>query len=218
MSTPVPHGAAADAMAPETRLKASRQALRAAMLPPPPDASGSAPAPAPQGTSLPARVGTLLSHPVLAAVRDGVRRWWHKRAWRPAVIIGAEVARKSMVPLARRHPARLLGGAMLAGAVLSRIGPWKWIARRTAPALLASILPSLAMRLAPRIPLSTLLQAAGLSPAPAPAPASAKKASHPTVAAALPPTPVVRVPAPVPSVVAAAQAAATSPRSDASGR
>lgn len=207
MSTPVPRGAVADAMEPETRLKASRQALRAAMLPPPPGPADPAP---PPGTSLPARVGTLLSHPLLAALRDGVRRWWHKRAWRPAVVVGAEVVKKSMVPLARRHPARLLGGAMLAGAVLSRIGPWKWIAKRAAPALLASVLPSLVMRLAPHVPLSSLLSATGLSSAPPPPPPSGTPRHAPPLPS--------RVPTPVPAPAStAAQPAATRPASGAPG-
>ncbi len=161
MSTDTSGGTAATQASPEARLKASREAMRTAMLPPPPGTT----APATAGSSLPSKVGTLLSHPVVSTLREAVRHWWLKHPWRPVIVIGADAASKAMVPLARRHPGRLVGGAMLAGAVLSRLKPWKWILASIAPSLLASILPTLLSRLATRVPLPTLLKVAGLSPA-----------------------------------------------------
>lgn len=187
MSTDALRGNARSPASPEARLEASRQAMRAAMLPRPADPAGRPPAAV---SSLPGPLDRLLSHPVLAVLRDGVRRWWHKRPWRPVVVIGAEVASKAMVPLARRHPGRLIGGAMLAGALLSRLKPWKWIAKSIAPALLASLVPVIVSRLSDRIQLSTLLQAVGLGPAPAPAPAPARAA----VPAPVPPAPMPPAP------------------------
>lgn len=165
--TPRSTGAAAAASSDgEARLQASRAALRTAMLPRSPDAAADAGRP-PSKTGLPARVGALLSHPVVETLRDTVRQWWYNHPWRPAITVGVEAGSRMMVPLARRHPGRLLAGAMVAGAVLSRVKPWKWIVASVAPSLLASMLPSLLSRIASRVPPSTLLRLVGGSSEPA---------------------------------------------------
>jgi len=154
---------AASLLPPETRLESSRLALRAAMTPPPPEAK-------PVGGSLIDKlrvvppVNALLSHPVVSTARDTLRQWWLAHPWRPLLTVGVEAGKQAVVPLARRHPVRLLGAAMLGGALLSRWRPWKWIIASAAPALAASLLPTLISRAATRIPLSALLRIVGSSP------------------------------------------------------
>lgn len=150
------------ALPPEARLAASRLALRTAMLP--------EPVVAPLGTSRPlidklgplgAPVASVLSHPVVATVRDTIEQWWRNHPWRPVLTVAGEAAKQTMVPMARQHPARVLGVAVIAGAVLSRWRAWKWLLASTVPALLASMLPTMISKAAARLPLSTLLKLVG---------------------------------------------------------
>ena len=147
---------------PQQRLEASRTSLRVAMQPHAP-ATASGP---PRGLIgrlklASSSVDGVLTHPVVETLRDTVRHWWTRHPWRPAIIVGLEAANQLAVPVARKHPLRLLGAAMLAGAILSRLKPWKWLLKSTAPALVASMLPALVSRLATRIPVSTLIRAFG---------------------------------------------------------
>lgn len=147
---------------PDRRLEASRLALRAAMTPPPPVVK-------PAGSSLVDKlrvvppVNSLLSHPAVATARDTLRQWWTAHPWRPLLAVGVEAGKQAIVPLARRHPARLIGAAMVGGALLSRWRPWKWLIVSAAPAVAASLLPTLLSRAATRIPLSALLKIVGAS-------------------------------------------------------
>lgn len=153
---------AAQALPPETRLAASRLALRTAMLPEPVVASPSTGRPLIDKLGpLSTPVASVLSHPVVSTVRDTVEQWWRNHPWRPVLTVAAEAAKQTMVPMARQHPGRVLGVALLAGAVLSRWRPWKWLLASTVPALLASMLPTLLSKAATRIPLSTLLKLVG---------------------------------------------------------
>jgi hypothetical protein len=150
---------------PEARLQSSRAALRTAMLPQPSRPGQVAGQPLAAKPALPLGVDALLAHPVVQTARDTVRQWWRTHPLRPVITVGVEAASQMMVPLARRHPGRLLAGAMLAGALLSRWRPWKWIIVSAVPPLLASMLPTLISRLATRIPVSTLLKLVGSSAA-----------------------------------------------------
>ena len=56
----------------------------------------------------------------------------------------------------------VLAVAMLGGAILSRLKPWKWILVSAGPTLALSMLPTLMSRLAARhLPVSTLIKAFG---------------------------------------------------------
>lgn len=147
---------------PETRLESSRLALRAAMTPPPTTAKPASGALVDKLRAVPP-LDALLSHPAVSTARDTLRQWWLAHPWRPLLTVGIEAGKQAVMPLARRHPMRLLGAAMLGGAVLSRWRPWKWIIASAAPALAASLLPTLISRAATRIPLSALLKIVGSS-------------------------------------------------------
>ena len=161
---PASVGTAAVQAAPETRLAASRLAMRVAMLP---DRPGSPP----RSKALIDRLGlatpvqTLVANPVVATLRDTVEQWWRTHPWRPFVLVGVEAAGQAMVPIARKHPMRVVGVAMLGGAVLSRWTPWKWILASTVPTVAVSMLPTLLSRVATRLPLSLLLKLVGSPPA-----------------------------------------------------
>lgn len=172
---------------PETRLAASRLALRAAMVPPPPQPGTAKPAALLDKLRVAPPIDALLSNPTVASVRETVEQWWRTHPWRPVVTVGFEAGKQAIVPLARRHPVRLLGAAALAGAVLTRWRPWKWIIASAAPALLASMLPTLLSRAATRIPLAALLRIAGITPRARQVPASVRAAPRATTTVASPP-------------------------------
>ena len=116
-------------------------------------------------SALPPAVEGLMAHPVVSLLKDTVRTWWASHPWRPFVAVGGVAAKEMMVPLARQHPGRLLGGAMLAGALLSRWRPWKWLLVGVGPAVVASMLPTLISNLATRLPMAALLKAVGMGSA-----------------------------------------------------
>ncbi len=70
--------------------------------------------------------------PGTSEIIDALSAWW---------------AQATLRPLAQRHPIGLVAGALVAGAVLAWIRPWRWLFRPTlintlGPALLTSILAS----------------------------------------------------------------------------
>ena len=146
---------------PQQRLEASRASLRVAMTPDP-----SLPAAKKAGLlgklGLGASLDGALSHPLVATLRDTATQWWANHPWRPVIVVGLEAANQLAIPVARKHPLRLLGVAMLGGAILSRLKPWKWILLSAGPTLALSMLPTLISRLAARyLPVSTLIKAFG---------------------------------------------------------
>lgn len=152
----------ASLLPPDQRLEASRAALRLAMQTKRGAATATGAPPTGRLGSIGAALGGVTGHPVIATLRDTVRQWWLTHPWRPALIIGAEAANQLAVPIARRHPLRLLAVALAAGAVLSRLKPWKWIVVGLGPTLFVSMLPTLISRIVARyLPVATLLKAYG---------------------------------------------------------
>lgn len=154
-------------LAPKARLDASRAALRLAMLPEVPAAVNTSQRPGGESL-LSSPINALRRNPLVSTVLDTARQWWATRSWRPIVSVGIEAASQMVVPMARRYPGRVVAIVMVGGALLSRWRTWKWIVVTTVPALAASLVPTLISRLASRLPLSTLLNLAGLSSTTAP--------------------------------------------------
>ena len=163
--SPMPDAArkAATLLPPQQRLEASRASLRVAMHPEPAlPPSGPRKSGILDKVGLGASVDGALSHPVVATLRETATHWWTKHPWRPVIVVGLEALNQLAVPVARKHPLRLLAVAMLGGAILSRLKPWKWILVSAGPTLALSMLPTLMSRLAARyLPVSTLIKAFG---------------------------------------------------------
>lgn len=66
-------------------------------------------------------------------------------------------ARHALGVAAEQHPLALVGGALLAGAVLARVRPWRWLLR---PALVAGIASQVTARLIDNMSGPRLMQAA----------------------------------------------------------
>jgi len=105
------------------RLEASRDRLRRAMSRP--------------GKNLGVELGV-----------EGLSAWWAHSPLRTAAQVAAESADGWARPMAQRHPLRLVGGALLAGGLVSALRPWRWLPQRAiwaalGPPLLARALAGL---------------------------------------------------------------------------
>ena len=67
-----------------------------------------------------------------------LRNWWHQHPLRGALTLSAGAAEVLVQPVAQKHPLALMLGSALAGAVLFRTRPWRWV---PASALLTGLLP-----------------------------------------------------------------------------
>ena len=86
------------------------------------------------------------------SVAETVGSWWTHHPLRLAASVAAEGVGAIARPLAQRHALLLVLGATLAGGLLVRSRPWRWIVK---PALFAGLLPQLATRLVARLPPSS---------------------------------------------------------------
>ena len=99
-----------------------------------------------------AGLALLRQMPLTRIVTDTVGSWWTHHPLRLAASVAAEGVGAIARPLAQRHALLLVLGATLAGGLLVRSRPWRWIVK---PALFAGLLPQLATRLVARLPPSS---------------------------------------------------------------
>lgn len=144
---------------PQVRVDASRAALRhwidrtyhpERLQPDEPDADGDHNAEAPPGE--PAWLGVIVDSlsdvPVASVAARYLRRWWARHPLRATAALASDAGRDLLGPAAMKHPWLLLGGAALAGAVVTRLRPWRFVrgsavmALLVPPISLASVLAS----------------------------------------------------------------------------
>lgn len=142
-------------LSPQARLGASRVALQQWMirtyhperLAPNPDTAAHGPV---RGNDtnpddppwLSALVDSLSDVPIGAVAARYLRRWWRRHPLRATAELGDELGRELLAPAAEKHPWLLLGGAVVVGALLSRLKPWRWM---SGSAILSSILPPISI-------------------------------------------------------------------------
>jgi hypothetical protein len=78
----------------------------------------------------------LSQHPLAALTIDALTERWARHPLHTSVQLAEVAANQTIAPLVRRHPVLVLGSAAVAGALLVRARPWRWLLR---PALLAGI-------------------------------------------------------------------------------
>jgi hypothetical protein len=83
----------------------------------------------------------LSGHPLAAFTIDALTDRWARHPLHATVQMAEVAAAETVAPLVRRHPALVLGGAAVAGALLVRARPWRWLLR---PALVAGLASQLA--------------------------------------------------------------------------
>jgi hypothetical protein len=113
---------------------------------------------------LSALVDSLSDVPIGAVAARYLRRWWRRHPLRATAELGNELGRELLAPAAAKHPWLVLGGAVAAGVLLSRLKPWRWL---SGTAILSSLVPpiSLASLLAS---VTAMFQSAPAEPASAP--------------------------------------------------
>ena len=91
---------------------------------------------------LSALVESLSDVPIGRVAARYLRRWWRRHPLRATAELGDQLGRELLTPAAEKHPWLLLGGAVIAGALLSRLRPWRWVSGST---LLTHLLPPLSL-------------------------------------------------------------------------
>ena len=142
-------------LSPQARLDASRAALQHWMVRTyHPERLAPAPDPADQGPVRPddadrgdppwlsALVDSLSDVPIGAVAARYLRRWWRRHPLRATAELGEELGRELLGPAAEKHPWLVLGGAVVAGALLSRLRPWRWV---SGTAILSSLVPPISI-------------------------------------------------------------------------
>ena len=129
MSTPIPPATTAPkpALSPVERLALSRLAMGEVLL-----AAAIAAAPSPGESSMAGAAGAawraaLHNWPGAELLVGVLRDWWDQHPAQALLSAVAQAAQAALRPLARRHPFALMAGAALAGAVLARTRPWRWL-------------------------------------------------------------------------------------------
>ncbi|MFN0186743.1 MAG: hypothetical protein ACKVQR_23265 [Aquabacterium sp.] len=74
--------------------------------------------------------------PAAGIVIDGVQDWWSRHPLNATAHLALVAVRGLVQPLAQRHPWALVLGAAVAGALLVRSRPWRWLLK---PALLGGL-------------------------------------------------------------------------------
>ena len=138
----------------EQRLKVSRERMRLAMVTPSRPARASF-TPGDSGIGKPTGPSWWehLKHVRGAAVIiETLENWWRRSPWRTPVLVAAEASRTLVQPIARKQPIALVAAALVAGAAVGWLRPWRWIIK---PALFASIAPQLARRVVSNLPIES---------------------------------------------------------------
>ena len=105
-------------------------------------------APRAGGGGLPRWLERLRGHPLAALAVDALTDRWRDHPLATSLRVAEVAAAETVAPLVRRHPAVLLGASALAGALLIRARPWRWLLR---PALLGGIASQLVSQLVDRL-------------------------------------------------------------------
>ncbi|MEF7614624.1 hypothetical protein V4F39_11950 [Aquincola sp. MAHUQ-54] len=96
----------------------------------------------------------LKEHPVAAAVYDAVTNWWKSHPVHAFGVIAGAAARDAAGPLVRRYPLAMVCAALVAGAIVVRIKPWRFVLKS---ALFAGLASQVASRLVSAVPLDTVV-------------------------------------------------------------
>ena len=100
------------------------------------------------GAGLSGWLQKLRGQPLAALAIDALTDRWSRHPLHTTVRVAEAAARETIAPLVRRHPAAVLGASAVAGALLVRAKPWRWLAR---PALLTGLVAQIAALLVARL-------------------------------------------------------------------
>lgn len=85
---------------------------------------------------------------------EALRAWWSVQPLSGTLRLANDVAREAVAPYARRHPLALVGGAVVAGALIGVLRPWRLL-RSSSPS--APLVPRMVSQFVSQMPLQSLL-------------------------------------------------------------
>lgn len=130
----------------DDRLDESRARLRQAMLASTKPASSAA---RPKSGATAAWLDGVKSSPGVSILLEAAASWWMRHPLRLATRVGADAANAVIQPMAQRNPLGLVLGALVFGAVVAWIRPWRWMLK---PALLAGLFPQVVSKVITHAP------------------------------------------------------------------
>ncbi|CAN5708606.1 hypothetical protein BH11PSE8_BH11PSE8_03800 [soil metagenome] len=138
----------------EQRLKVSRERMRMAMVTPskPARASFQNGAGGARRSTGPSWWEQLKHVRGATVIVETLENWWRRSPWRTPLLVAAEASRTLMQPVARKSPFILVAAALVAGAAVGWLRPWRWIIK---PALFAGIAPQIARRVVSNLPIES---------------------------------------------------------------
>ena len=95
---------------------------------------------------------SLSAAPGARIIMDVLKSWWSQHPLRMAALIGEEAGNALIKPTAQRHPVLLMVGALILGAALMRVKPWRWGLKKV---LLAGLVPQLVSKVVGELPVSS---------------------------------------------------------------
>ena len=174
------------------RLALSRERMREAMMPSRKRSSREHLLPEGVGSFASGLVDRVRALPGVAILLEALQDWWARHPLHSVGLVAAEASRRLAAPLAERRPLTLLLGAVLAGALIALLKPWRWLLR---PALFAGLVPALLARSVRELPIEHWLQVAAGLASPRPPSPDARDEGLATAAGSTAP-PAVAVPSP----------------------
>lgn len=136
------------------RLALSREHLREAMTPrkaADPDASGFVGALAGRAAE------KIREIPIGSALLDIIQAWWIRHPLHRYGAVALDMTRQFARPAAQRNPLGLVLGAVIAGALLAVLRPWRLLLR---PAFLLGFVPAIVARVLREVPLESIIDKA----------------------------------------------------------
>ena len=106
----------------------------------------------------PAWMDRLRTAPVIGVVIDAASAWWTNHPLNPAATLAHGVVRDTVAPMARRHPIAIVAGAFVAGLLVVRLRPWRWLVK---PALFAGLTTQIITRVVSSVPMEAVFEALG---------------------------------------------------------
>ena len=100
---------------------------------------------------------SLMSLPGATIVKDALEGWWAQHPLRVASLVALQAGNSLLKPTAQKHPWCLVAAALLVGATVVQIKPWRWGWKKT---LLAGLLPQLISKVVSQVPVASWMAVA----------------------------------------------------------
>lgn len=84
-------------------------------------------------TYMPYVVGLIAALSQSGTLSDRLLAWWKTLPFTQELEVVGDALNAQLLPVAQRYPGRLVVGALVVGAAIAWIRPWRWFNDRSAP-------------------------------------------------------------------------------------